>query len=332
MSPSASRKRTSRKYNSGGASGGAQQLAIFFGATIAYAIVVGLLISGLDAGSPGILVAIVVYLFLMFILLTLYGNYTSRKSIGIAIERVEKGDRSGPPPDNNNGWTINQGNRGGDGGIEQQAIRCTSGDYGDDTWDAGFKADDGATPYASFLDREKYLQSVARDTVKHVESAEVLQTLDLDGSDDKLEQQQLPCCPVTTDWQGTFKGMPTTFIDAPPRKTSKKRAGCNSGAEEEEAEGGGVDNGCLLAPDGWQKKDKRLWFRSLDDEMYSRSRRNAEIWDPYKHHYARQMYAQFISSNMVNRKSFYERPIEHLEEASCFQKKINNDNDIPSIN
>lgn len=283
----------------------ATQLALFFGATLAYAIVAGLLITSLEGGSLSILLAVIVYIVLTVVVITFVGNTGNHQRQEEVI--ADKNILQDILPLSSE--------------IVDGEVRCTSGDYDDYKWDAGYKPDDSATPYASFLDREKYLQKVALDATRHIESTEVLGTLDLDD-DSRTQQQQYDCCPMSTDWQGTFKGMPTTFIAAPgePNKYKVTKDNTNENSDGCVGEGG---DGCLLAPDKWQEKDKRLWFRSLDDEIYRRSRQNAKMWDPYKHHYARQMYAQFISSNMVNRKSFYERPIEHLEEASCFQKKIN---------
>jgi hypothetical protein len=50
---------------------------------------------------------------------------------------------------------------------------------------------------------------------------------------------------------------------------------------------------------------------------------NAEIIDPYKHMQARQLFAQFITNDVVNQRARYERPVEQLTEASCFARKVN---------
>ncbi len=35
------------------------------------------------------------------------------------------------------------------------------------------------------------------------------------------------------------------------------------------------------------------------------------------------MFIQFLMNDVVNQKSTHERPIESLEEATCFQRKLN---------
>lgn len=189
-----------------------------------------------------------------------------------------------------------------DGG--NRYVVLVDGDYGDCEWDVGYKKSSGPP-----TDREKYLADLAAEITgsnnsSSLPSQQQRAPLSLSRGVDKEEQQQ---CPWKTDWQGTFKGYPTTFIDCCGGGNDK----CGRLYEKtEDAPPGGE---CRR-----QQKQQREWARSLNDEYYRRSRLNDNKWDPYKHHHARQMFAQFLSSNMVNRKAFYERPIEHLEEATCF--------------
>lgn len=131
-----------------------------------------------------------------------------------------------------------------------------------------------------WCDSERALEKLAVD---YYQSAEA-------QSEPRLLPEQCdprpPPCPLRTAWQQSFKGCPTTFIEAPS---------CNV-----------------------YKRDPRLWQRNLNDVMYERSIQSSEIWDPYRHMQARQLWAQFISEDIVNRKDKYSRPIGSLEESSCF--------------
>lgn len=164
---------------------------------------------------------------------------------------------------------------------------CVNGDYGDDEWDAGYKVVT-STPTTS----EQWLAQLGRNTMRDIAAQQTVS---------EFEECSVPDpnrCPMKTDWQGAFKGLPTTFITPP-------------------AVAGGT---CDVS--GPKNTDGRAWFRSLDDEYERRSRINSDKWDPYKHLRARQMHAQFLSNGVTNRKAFYERPIEQLEEATCFQNLV----------
>lgn len=65
-------------------------------------------------------------------------------------------------------------------------------------------------------------------------------------------------------------------------------------------------------------KYPEIWFRNLNDEIRERSLRNAEEWDYYKYFNGRQKFAQFISSNVLNQRDQYMRPISSFEESYAF--------------
>lgn len=170
---------------------------------------------------------------------------------------------------------------------------CFNGDYGSAEWDSGFKK----PKFSQEIDgRETWLAQTAADTMSEIAEQQVVPEIEVPPPGE--------CCPMRTDWQGSFLGLPTTFITPP------------------ESAGGGP---CDVDPGN---RDKRPYFRKLEDEYYLRSRKNAEIWDPYKHMTARQMYMQFLASGLTNRKAFYERPIEQLEEATCFQNMVQQKNAV----
>jgi hypothetical protein len=134
-----------------------------------------------------------------------------------------------------------------------------------------------------WCDSERALEKLAVDYYQGAEAA----------SEPRLLPEQCdpqpPLCPLRVAWQQSFKGCPTTFIEAPS---------------------------CDV-----YKRDPRLWYRNLNDLIYERSIQAGEIWDPYRHMQARQLWAQFISEDIVNRKDKYARPIGSLEESSCFGRK-----------
>lgn len=182
---------------------------------------------------------------------------------------------------------------------------CFNGDYGSAEWDSGFKHPE----YDPAIDgREKWLAQTGADTMAVIADQQVVPELEVPPPGE--------CCPMRTDWQGAFLGMPTTFITPPTCAV----AGFGSSGDNPVAAGP-----CDVDP---TNRDKRPYFRRLEDEYYLRSRKNAEIWDPYKHMTARQMYMQFLASGLTNRKAFYERPIEQLEEATCFQNTVQQKNSV----
>jgi hypothetical protein len=65
-------------------------------------------------------------------------------------------------------------------------------------------------------------------------------------------------------------------------------------------------------------RNPQIWFRNLNDELRERSLRNAEEWDYYKFFNGRQKLAQFISSNVLNQRDQYMRPISSFDESYCF--------------
>lgn len=195
-------------------------------------------------------------------------------------------------------------------------LLCENGDYGDCEWDVGYKRQQQlyGAPGGGGDPANAELRTIGQRALDEIISKNIVPPLDLTLPEDKPS-----CCPLKTDWQAAFKGYPTTFISMPESAGGSECAlGCPSpcGSHLELSGSGGASHrdGC--------NHDPRTWNPFLNERQYERARRAGEKWDPYKHHNARQMYAQFLAANMPNRKAFYERPIEHLEEASCFQQKI----------
>lgn len=95
-------------------------------------------------------------------------------------------------------------------------------------------------------------------------------------------------CPLDTHWQAQFKNCPATWIEAPSCKI--------------------------------YERDDRLWHKDLNPLIQERAMLAGEIWDPYKHFHARQMFAQMLTKDLVHRKDSYMRPISDLQDSYCFNK------------
>ncbi len=134
-----------------------------------------------------------------------------------------------------------------------------------------------------WVDMEGALEKVAVDAMQEAESKTEPRILP-----EKCNPNPLPC-DMRLAWQSSFIGCNSTFIEAPS---------CNI-----------------------YERDDRLYNRRLDDIIQERAVQSGEKWDVYKHFHSRQNFTQFISEDLVNRKGFYERPIENLEESYCFGKK-----------
>lgn len=161
-----------------------------------------------------------------------------------------------------------------------EPIECIDGDYGSAEWDAGFKRP------PKWIDAEKELETIATQTIENIAQSSPVRVLP-----DQCSQAPLPCT-LETQWQGAFKGFPTTYIEGPLS--------------------------CDLS-----QKDPRAWVRNLDQAIQERAMQNDMKWDPYKHFNARQMFIQFIANDVINQRATHERPIENLEEAVCFQRQLN---------
>lgn len=166
------------------------------------------------------------------------------------------------------------------------AVKCAtrnidSGDQEDESNEQGWVT--GYQGPEPWIDGESALEKLAVDAMQEAESQTEARILP-----EHCNEEPLPCN-MKLAWQSSFIGCPSTFIEAPS---------CNI-----------------------YKRDDRLWNRKLNDVIQERAVQSGEIWNPYQHFHARQNFAQFLSEDMVNRKSFYERPIENLEESSCFGKK-----------
>jgi hypothetical protein len=179
----------------------------------------------------------------------------------------------------------------GPGATNTGAAPCANRTPGSGDWDDPQNAGgwvtgyEGPAPPPPRCDQEDMLEKLAVDTMQSVAAGAGTEARLLP---EKCSTAPLPCS-LRVGWQPSFVGCSTTFIEAPS---------CNL-----------------------YKKDDRLWNRRLDDIVQERSVQSGEIWDVYKHFSSRQKFAQFLSEDMVNRKGFYERPIENLEEAACFRQR-----------
>ena len=93
-------------------------------------------------------------------------------------------------------------------------------------------------------------------------------------------------CPLETQWRQQFIGCPSTHIQMR----------------------------CKM-----YRKDPRLWEPSLNNKLYERAITSGAIWNPYKHFFARQNWAQFITTEWRSRKDNHMRAISSLDDAYCVQ-------------
>ena len=159
-------------------------------------------------------------------------------------------------------------------------------------------------------------------------------------------------CNLKTAWAAAFVSLPSAFIPNPdpnennPNQIDPNLAHSNSESRDIDTvrscyrnnktndddvsnldDCQSVDQKWAAHPGGFSncelyKKDPRAWITNLNDAIYDRSRKTAEEIDPTKFHNARQLFMQFLYSDMPNRKAKYEKPIEFLEESSYVQSKI----------
>jgi len=139
---------------------------------------------------------------------------------------------------------------------------------------------------------------------------EKIGTMGFQGSQQQSQAKLLPAncttqnraCPLEVDWQASFKNCPSTHLSSPTCKI--------------------------------YERDDRLWHTDLNDLIQERAMLNGEIWDPYKHFNNRQLFAQFLAKDLVNRKDQHMRPISSIEESYCFGKAkagiAGMDPDVPS--
>lgn len=162
------------------------------------------------------------------------------------------------------------------------AIKCATRGTEEDGWITGYEGPE------KWCDEERYLRDIA------VQSLETSQEETIPNMLPRASEcpNTPPPCPLRIAWEPTFIGCSSTFIEAP-------EVTC--------------DLYC---------KDERLWHRDLDKLYQERAVISGAEWDVYKHFQSRQKMAQFLSEDMINRKSFYEKPIQNLEEASCFAKTV----------
>lgn len=139
---------------------------------------------------------------------------------------------------------------------------------------------------SEYCAKEKHMQELATNVVEAAAARAQTRVL----PDNCCTQPVI--CPLETTWRGSFKSCPTTYIKGP------------------------------LVCDLYQR-DPRAWVFDLNAAIQERATINGEIVSPYKHMQARQMYAQFIMNDVVNARAKFERPIENILEATCFQRKVN---------
>ena len=171
------------------------------------------------------------------------------------------------------------------------AVRCATRNVHSGDQEDTYNKQGWVTGYEGpepWVDGERALEKLAVDSMQSAESETEPHLLP-----EKCSTEPLPC-PMRVAWQSSFTNCPSTFIEA---------------------------EGCNL-----YKRDDRLWQRNLHDVMYDRSLLSGEQWDVFKHYNSRQKFAEFITEDLVNRKAFYEKPIENLEEASCFGHKLLSEN------
>jgi hypothetical protein len=163
----------------------------------------------------------------------------------------------------------------------------------DPAWETGYKLE----PWSN---EEEKLEQMALASQQFSASESYPEFIPAQCSTDPLP------CEMRVAWQNSFIGCPSTFIECPKPPNATK-------AQKEDTQG--ID---------LSKRDNRVWYRNLDDITQERSVMSGEIWDPYKHFYARQKLTQILSEEMINRKDKYMRPIETLEQAYCFGGKLDN--------
>lgn len=106
-----------------------------------------------------------------------------------------------------------------------------------------------------------------------------------------------PCCPIPPPceeklgWRARYKGCETTFATDNP------------------------NNQCKVNPKG-----ERYFVADLNPLIYERGLISGAKWNPYEHFNARQMFTQFISTEIRKDSDPYAKPIEDLNQTFCAQK------------